>query len=107
VKYKITTSIDKTPVEYKTEEKYEGKGRGKKLETENKDLKAENKKINNELKELKKGNNMVKYENIWKHDIAQELKTLLRRPCTVHYYVYTGTMCIPRLYVFLFLIKMM
>jgi cell division protein FtsB len=38
-----------------------GKGRGKKLETENKELKEENKKINNELKELKKGNNMVKY----------------------------------------------
>ena len=49
------------------EEKYEGKGRGKKLETENKELKDENEKINNELKEHKKGNNMVKYENIWKH----------------------------------------
>jgi predicted nuclease with TOPRIM domain len=32
----------------------EGKDRGKKLETENKELKEENKKINNELKELKK-----------------------------------------------------
>jgi hypothetical protein len=32
-----------------------------------KDLKAENKKNNNELKELKKGNNMVKYGNIWRH----------------------------------------
>jgi hypothetical protein len=37
-----------------TEEKYEGKGRGKKLETENKELKDENRKHNNELKELKK-----------------------------------------------------
>jgi chromosome segregation ATPase len=42
----------------------ECKGREKKLETENKELKDENKKINNELKEHKKGNNMVKYENI-------------------------------------------
>jgi cell division protein FtsB len=35
-----------------TEEKYEGKGRGKKLETENKELKDENRKNNNELKEV-------------------------------------------------------
>ena len=35
-------------------EKYEGKGRGKKLETENKELKDENRKNNNELKEVKK-----------------------------------------------------
>ena len=44
----------------KIEEKYKGKGRGKMLETENKELKDENRKHNNELKE-------VKYENIWKH----------------------------------------
>jgi predicted nuclease with TOPRIM domain len=43
----------------------ECKGREKKLETENKELKDENKKNNNELKENIKGNNMVKYENIW------------------------------------------
>ena len=35
-------------------EKYKGKGRGKKLETENKELKDENRKNNNELKEVKK-----------------------------------------------------
>ena len=53
----------------------EGKGREKKLETENKELKDENKKINNELKEHKKG---VKKIKEMEDEIARLEKELLR-----------------------------